>query len=191
MPSGSGSSRSHLRVLAFATCVLLAPACKPELATDALRAVHVAGVRLDPRTDTPVVDLVEDGDAGRSLRIWIGEFEAQSISSALEREPIVRPNPHDLWKDLLEGLEGRVSRALVTELREGTFYAVIEVESRGRSLSIDARPSDAIAVALRTGAPVLVRESLLDGFPEIPDDEGALEIELRRGPRETRESPSL
>jgi bifunctional DNase/RNase len=121
-------------VLALLTCLLLASACKPELANDALRAVHVAGVRLDPRTDTPVVDLVEDGDAGRSLRIWIGEFEAQSIASALEREPIVRPNPHDLWKDLLEILEGRVSRALVTELREGTFYAVIEVESRGRSL---------------------------------------------------------
>ena len=88
-------------------------------------------------------------------------------------------------------MKPRVSRALVTELREGTFYAVIEVESRGRSLSIDARPSDAIAVALRTGAPVLVRESLLDSYPEIPDDESALEIEHRGRPRETRESPSL
>lgn len=189
MRSGSGSSRLQLRVLALVTCVLLAPACKPEVADDALRAVHVGGVRLDPRTDSPVVDLVEDGDGGRSLRIWIGEFEAQSIAIALE--PVVRPNSHDLWKDLLDGLEGRVRRALVTELREGTFYAVIEVESRGRSLSIDARPSDAIAVALRTGAPVLVRESLLDGSPEIPDDEGALDIEHRGRPRETRESPRL
>ena len=106
-------------------------------------------------------NLVEDGDSGAHLRIWIGEFEARSIAQALEREPIVRPNSHDLLKNVLERLDGRVQRILVTELRESTFYALIEVELHGRSLRIDARPSDAIAVALRTGAPVLVAESLL------------------------------
>ncbi len=172
-------------------CALVVFACERVSSEDSLRVVHVEGVALDPRTESPVLSLVEDGEGGRSLRIWIGEFEAGSIARALGREPIVRPNSHDLLKDLLERLEGRVRRTLVTELREGTFYAAIEVESHGRSLVIDARPSDAIAVALRTGAPVLVSESLLEIAIPIPDDESALEIELRARPRESREPPSL
>jgi hypothetical protein len=170
---------------------LLGLACAPRVADETLCAVHVQGVRLDPGTDSPVLQLVEDGDGGRGLRMWIGEFEARSIAQALGREPIIRPNSHDLLKDLLERLEGRVRRTVVTELREGTFYAVIEVESHGRSLVIDARPSDAIAVALRTRAPVLVSESLLVRSLEIPDDEGALEIDLRQHARETPELQSL
>lgn len=170
---------------------LLALACGPSVSDETLRSVHVEGVRLDPATESPVLELVEDGDGGRALRIWIGEFEAQSIARALGREPIIRPNSHDLVKSLLESLDGRVRRTLVTELRDGTFYAVIEVTSHGRSLVIDARPSDAIAVALRTGAPVLVNESLLVRPVEIPNDEAALEIDLEERPRETRERPSL
>jgi len=178
----------------FPSLLLLAVfalACAPRNSDETLRKVHVEGVRLDPRTDSPVLELVEDGDSGRGLRIWIGEFEAQSIAQVLGREPIIRPNSHDLLKNLLERLEGQVRRTLVTELREGTFYAVIEVELHGRSLVIDARPSDAIAVALRTGAPVLVSEALLESPLEIPDDEGALDIDLRERAREIRELPSL
>ena len=173
------------------SCAALALACAPRQADEDLRAVHVEGVRLDPRTDSPVLNLVEDGERGRHLRIWIGEFEARSIAQALERLPIVRPNSHDLLKNVLERLDGQVRRILVTELRESTFYALIEVELHGRSLRIDARPSDAIAVALRTGAPVLVAESLFTSQFEIPEDEGALEIDMRRAPSDSRESPSL
>ncbi|MGH2901391.1 MAG: bifunctional nuclease family protein, partial [Solirubrobacteraceae bacterium] len=64
--------------------------------------------------------MVEDGESGRGLRIWVGEFEAQSIARAMEREPIVRPNPHDLLKEVLERVEGHVLRSLVTEIRNGT-----------------------------------------------------------------------
>jgi hypothetical protein len=183
------SSGSRFRLLV--PIALLGLACMPRISDQTLCEVHVEGVRLDPATDSPVLKLVEDGVGGRGLRIWIGEFEAQSIAQALGGEPVIRPNSHDLLKNLLERLGGRVLRALVTELREGTFYAVIEVELHGRSLLIDARPSDAIAIALRTGAPVLVSESLLVRSPEIPADEGALEIELRERAREPQGLPTL
>jgi len=170
---------------------LLGVACSPSNSDATLRAVHVEGVRLDPRTETSVLNLVEDGGDARALHIWIGEFEAQSIAQALGREPTIRPNSHDLLKNLLERLDGKVRRSLVTELREGTFYAVIEVELRGRTLRIDARPSDAIAIALRMGAPVFVSESLLVRPIDIPDDEEALDIDLREPLRETPEQPRL
>jgi bifunctional DNase/RNase len=179
------------RVPLLLLCPLLALACAPRDSEEELRAVHVEGVQLDPRTDSPVLSLVEDGEDGRHLRIWIGEFEARSIAQALEREPIIRPNSHDLLKNVLERLDGQARRIVVTELRESTFYALIELELQGRSLRIDARPSDAIAVAVRTGAPVLVAESLFTTSLEIPEDERALEIDMRGAPRETRESPRL
>lgn len=179
------------RLAALLSCLPIAAACSPRDAEEELRAVRVEGVRIDPRTETPVLSLVEDGENGRRLRIWIGEFEAGSIAQALEREPIVRPNPHDLLKNVLERLDGQVRRILVTELRDSTFYALIEVELRGRALRIDARPSDAIAVALRTGAPVLVAESLFASSLEIPDDEGALEIDMRPAKSDSPERPSL
>ena len=179
------------RLAALLLCLPLALACGARDAEEELRAVRVEGVRVDPRTETPVLYLVEDGEGGRRLRIWIGEFEARSIAQALEHEPIVRPNSHDLLKNMLERLDGQVRRILVTELRDSTFYALIEVELRGRALRIDARPSDAIAVALRTGAPVLVAESLFASSLEIPDDEGALEIDMRKAKSDSREPPSL
>jgi bifunctional DNase/RNase len=117
-----------------------------------LIGVHVADVRVDPRTASPVVELLEDGASGRSLSIWVGEFEAESIARAMEHEPSARPNPHDLLKNMLDRIHGHVRRTTVTEVHEGTYFAVIELELRGRTVSLDARPSDAIAVALRAGA---------------------------------------
>lgn len=146
---------------------------------DELRSVHVADVHLDPRTSSPVVELLEDGGRGRSLSIWVGEFEAESIARAMDNQPSPRPNPHDLLKNVLDRIHGHVRRTLVNELREGTFFAVIEVELRGRTLSLDARPSDAIAVALRARAPLFVRDSLFAPADEIPDDENAVEIDFR------------
>ena len=179
------------RVLAALLLAAAFHGCAREAPEDALRPVHVAGVRVDPRTESPVVDLVEDGDGGRELPIWIGEYEAQSIVNAINREPAPRPNPHDLLANTIEKLDGHVRRTLVNELRDRTYYAVIELDLHGRTLAIDARPSDAIAVALRTGAPVLVRESLLERALEIPDDEGALDIKAPRTPRESTDAPRL
>lgn len=156
---------------------------------DGLRSVHVADVHLDPRTASPVVELIEDGDKGRSLSIWVGEFEAESIARAMDNQPSARPNPHDLLKNIVDRMHGHVLRTLVTELREGTYFAVIELELRGRTVSLDARPSDAIAVALRAGAPLFVRDSLFQAADEIPDDENAVEIDLRGVPE--RDCPAV
>jgi len=149
--------------------------CSHDPADEHLASVQVAGVHVDPETASPVVELVEQGERGRSLGIWVGEFEAESIARAIEHQPSPRPGPHDLLMSLLEQIHGHVKRTVVTELHEGTYYAVIELELRGRSLRVDARPSDAIAVALRAGAPVMVRDSLFRSV-DIPVDEHALEI---------------
>ena len=158
----------------------LALACGAPVADrDELRSVHVADVHMDPRTESPVVELLEDGDKGRSLSILVGEFEAESIARAMDKQPSPRPNPHDLLKTIVERMHGHVLRTLVTDLRDGTYFAVIELELRGRTVSLDARPSDAIAVALRAGAPLFVRDSLFQPAAQIPDDENAVEIDFR------------
>jgi bifunctional DNase/RNase len=173
------AQRSALAKLHVACALVLLLACGPLRSDDDhLRSVHVAAVRIDPVTSSPLVELVEEGEPGRTLAIWVGEFEAESIERALEHQPSARPNPHDLLKSVFDQIHGHVRRTVVTELRGGTYYAVIELELRGRSLAIDARPSDAIAVALRADAPVLVRDSLFQDV-EIPDDEHALEIHFR------------
>jgi bifunctional DNase/RNase len=172
--------------LRLAFLAALALACSRHGSSEPqLCGVHVAGVRIDPGTSSPIVDLVEDGGDQRSLSIAVGEFEADSIARAIEHEPVVRPNPHDLLKAVLDTIDGHVRRTVVTDLREGTYFAVIEVELRGRTVSVDARPSDAIALALRAGAPVLVRDSLL-GAAELPDDGHALEIDFRAQHRHER-----
>ena len=165
-----------LAALCLPLCVALG--CARSSGDEHFSSVQVAGVRMDPETASPVVELVEEGERGRSLGIWVGEFEAESIARAIQHEPSPRPNPHDLVLSLLDEIHGRVLRTIVTEMHQGTYYAVIELELRGRNLRIDARPSDAIAVALRADAPVLVRDSLLRSAA-IPDDDHALEIDWR------------
>jgi hypothetical protein len=176
-------------LVSVVACTFVALACSARDPLEAeLRSVHVADVHLDPETDSPVVDLVEDGADGRSLSIWVSEFEAESIERAIDHQLGPRPNPHDLVKSVLDKVEGRVRRTLVTELRDGTYFAVIELELHGGTISIDARPSDAIAVALRAGAPMLVRDSLFAERGFDPDGERALEIDWR--PTTTSECPA-
>ena len=184
--------RPAFRSLLSAAAAALALACGARDRADAhLRSVHVAGVRIDPRAEVPIVDLVEDGGAERKLGIWVGEFEADSIARAMAHEPAARPNPHDLLKNLLDSLDAHVRRTVVTELRAGTYFAEIDLELRGRRISIDARPSDAIAIALRAGAPMLVQESLFESA-EPPGDEPSLDIDWRTHfRRETRGAAPL
>jgi bifunctional DNase/RNase len=183
--------RAALGTALLASGLALCLGCVHDPDDEHLASVQVAGVRVDPATSSPVVELVEKGERGRSLGIWIGEFEAESIARAIEHQPSPRPNPHDLLMSVLEQIHGHVKRTVVTELHEGTYYAVIELELRGRSLRVDARPSDAIAVALRAGAPVLVRDTLFRAT-DIPEDEHALEIDWSTQRRsEFRESAPL
>jgi len=160
--------------LALLPCLALALAsCRREAGPVAGSVeVKVDGVGLDPRTDSPVVVLRERSGI-RQLPIWIGTSEAQSIALQLERIEPPRPNTHDLAKRLLAGLDARIERVIVTELRGGTYYAVIVVRNGARLFEVDARPSDAIALGLRMGAPLFVSERLFEdaeGEEEPPGD---------------------
>jgi len=126
---------------------------------DAHIAVRVESVAVDAETRGPVVILQELAGT-RRLPIWIGHPEAASIDHRLRERRTVRPNSHDLAKRLIDGLGGEVTRVVVTELTGGIYYARIVLTNSGNSIEIDARPSDAIALALRTGAPLFVTEPL-------------------------------
>jgi bifunctional DNase/RNase len=128
-------------------------------------AVQVDSVVLDERVGSPVVVLLER-EGERSLPIWIGLAEAQSIAAEMEKVRPERPNTHDLATRLIQGLQGEVERVVVTELRGGTYYATIFLRAHGRSIEVDSRPSDAIAIALRTGAPLFARDDLLSSDGE-------------------------
>ena len=132
-------------------------------------AVRVAGVALDESANSPVV-ILEELDGARRLLIWIGLSEAHSIAARLAAETPPRPNSHDLAQRLIETLDGRVERVVVTALRDGIYYARIDLVHDGRTLPIDARPSDAIAIALRLAAPLFVHEALFEtsGFDVGP-----------------------
>lgn len=120
----------------------------------------VGGVTLDPVTKTPVVLLKDEGE-DVMLPIWVGLLEATAMATELEGVKMARPMTHDLLKKVVEEVGASVSRIIVTDLRENTFYAEIELEMGGRLHSLDARPSDAISLALRTGCPIFVSREVL------------------------------
>ena len=120
--------------------------------------------------DVPVV-ILEEEDGGRVLPIWIGAAEARSIAVQIGERSAERPNSHDLARRLIEQLDGEVVRVVVTELKGGTYYAVLSVRSNGVVHEVDSRPSDAIAIALRTAAPIFVRENLLEASEESEESE--------------------
>lgn len=178
----------RIRGLALLLSLLVA-ACgreaTPNVASDV--AVDVASVAFDPRAQSPVLILTER-QGTRRLPIWIGAAEARSIAQRLDDVSLPRPNTHDLARRLVEGLDGVVQRVTVTDLRDGTYYAVIALQRNGRDVEIDARPSDAIALALRAAAPVFVREKLFEAVQyelEKPDD-----AETERQARRTRTPPA-
>jgi len=122
---------------------------------------------------SPVIVLEEEGGP-RRLPIWIGIAEAHSIALQMEDRHLPRPNTHDLARSVIRGMHGRVARVVVTELRGGTYYAILNLDVGGEQVEVDARPSDAIAIALRDGAPIFVRETLfrqVDASDESEDAE--------------------
>lgn len=123
--------------------------------------VAVRSVRLDPDAGSPVVELVEKSGAGRQLPIWIGPFEAQAIVVELEGVRPPRPLTHDLMRELVEALHGQLERVVVHQLVEGTYHARVElVRAGGAHVTLDARPSDALALALRLHRPIFVDEAV-------------------------------
>ena len=120
----------------------------------------IRGLMVDPVTNTPIV-ILKDVGGDSVLPIWVGVPEAQAIAREMEKVSTPRPMTHDLIKNVLTGLETQVHKVVVTELREDTFYAVIWLERGGEAISIDSRPSDALALALRVDCPIFVEEIVL------------------------------
>jgi len=123
--------------------------------------VTVYGVSFDVTSKQPIV-LLKEEDKNRFLPIWIGHPEAAAILMKLQGAELPRPMTHDLLASIIDQLSGRVLRILVTELRESTFYAIVELEAGGEEIHIDSRPSDAIALAVRTNSPIFASSELLD-----------------------------
>jgi bifunctional DNase/RNase len=122
--------------------------------------MKVLRLMMDPVTNMPIV-ILKDVGSDTVLPIWVGVPEANAIALEIEKVATPRPLTHDLIKNVLMGLETVVHKVVVTELKEDTFYAVIWLEREGRVISIDSRPSDALAVALRVDCPIFVEEQVL------------------------------
>jgi uncharacterized protein len=124
--------------------------------------MKIKGLMIDPITNMPII-VLRDDDGQRLLPIWVGVFEANAIALQIENVQTPRPMTHDLLKNVISDLEGIVDRIVVCDLRDNTFYARIHIRAQNRDLTIDARPSDAIALALRTEARIFVEESVITG----------------------------
>jgi bifunctional DNase/RNase len=132
--------------------------------------MELVGIEMERPPNIPCLVLREAEGAGRILPIFIGSPEATAIALALEEVETPRPMTHDLMKDVLDELGARIERVTVTELRDATFYAEIVLSSAGSVHSVSARPSDAVALAVRFGAPVFAEEGVLDEAGRAPDE---------------------
>jgi len=136
----------------------------------------IKGLMVDPVTNMPII-ILRDEAGQRVLPIWVGIFEANAIALQIENVTTPRPMTHDLLRNIIHDLDASVQKIVVSDLRDNTFYAVIHLSVRGEPVLVDARPSDAIALALRAKAPIFVEESVIDNAkalespPERADSE--------------------
>ena len=137
--------------------------------------MSLAGVRLELPTNSPIV-LLREASGERYLPIWIGQNEAAAIAIALQGVVTPRPMTHDLLKNVITDLDGVVERIVVCDLRENTFYARIHIRSQQKALTVDARPSDAIALALRTEAKIFVEESVITGAQGVEASKESMDV---------------
>jgi uncharacterized protein len=122
--------------------------------------MKIRGLMMDPVTNMPIV-VLKDVSSDTVLPIWVGIYEANAIALEIEKVTTPRPMTHDLIKNVLTGLEAQVHKVVVSELRDDTFFAVIWLERQGNVVSVDSRPSDALALALRVDCPIYVDEDVL------------------------------
>ena len=122
--------------------------------------MSIKGLMVDPITNMPIV-ILKDKMGERILRIWVGLFEANAIALQIENVSTPRPMTHDLLRNIITDLDGRVDRIVVSDLKDNTFFAIIHLTVRGERVAVDARPSDAIAIALRADAPVFANEAVM------------------------------
>ena len=140
------------------------------------REFKIKGLIMDPFTNSPIV-ILQSLEKNTLLPIWVGIFEANAIALQIERIDTPRPLTHDLIKNILLQLEANVDKIVVTDLQENTFYAVIHLRMNGDHITIDSRPSDAIALALRTDAPIYVTEEVINNSRNISLEKENLDSE--------------
>jgi bifunctional DNase/RNase len=126
-----------------------------------LHKVNIAGMTMDPASNTPIIILKSEKD-DRAVPIWIGLLEATAIASAIQNIKFDRPMTHDLFKNFVVSMDMSVSKIEVCDLKDNTFFAKIYFISESKTFTMDARPSDAIAIALRFKAPIYVEESVIE-----------------------------
>jgi uncharacterized protein len=138
----------------------------------------VAGITLDPTNNMPIV-ILKDVENKVAIPIWIGLVEASAIATEIEGVELARPMTHDLLKSVLETLGGKLDHIAVSDLRDNTFYALLFIERGDEMLKIDSRPSDAIALALRTRSDLFVAQKVIDNSQQL--DAEALKSILKKG----------
>jgi uncharacterized protein len=126
----------------------------------------IKGLMVDPITNMPIV-ILRDKDGQKVLPIWVGIFEANAIALQIENVATPRPMTHDLLRNVITDLHATVQKVVVCDLQENTFYALIYLSLNGDTVAIDARPSDALALALRTRAPIFVEEAVIDNAKTV------------------------
>ena len=142
--------------------------------------MKIRGLMVDPVTNTPIV-ILRDTSGNSILPIWVGVYEANAIALEIEKVTTPRPMTHDLIKNLLTGVEATVHKVVVSELKDETFYAVIWLEQNGELISVDSRPSDALALALRLDCPIYVKEQVLQSSRSAANiSDKVTDEELRR-----------
>jgi uncharacterized protein len=141
--------------------------------------MKIRGLLMDPVTNTPIV-ILRDSGSETVLPIWVGVYEANAIALEIEKVSTPRPMTHDLIKNVLAGLDARVHKVVVTELKDDTFYAVIWMEREGKIISVDSRPSDALALALRVDCPIFVEEEVLKTSKKATATSETTSEELRK-----------
>lgn len=139
--------------------------------------VRIRGLMMDPATNMPIV-VLKDVASDTVMPIWVGIFEANAIAIEIEKLSAPRPMTHDLTKNLIHNLNGSLEKVVITELRDDTFFAVLWMRQENEAITVDARPSDAIALALRADCPIYVSEQVMQsaklnttGPPEGPTAE--------------------
>jgi bifunctional DNase/RNase len=128
--------------------------------------MSIKGLMVDPITNMPII-ILRDKEGQRVLPIWVGIFEANAIALQIENISTPRPMTHDLLRNVIQDLKASVQKIVVCDLQENTFYALIYLSLNGDTLAIDARPSDAIALALRTRAPIFVEDTVIDNAKPV------------------------
>ncbi len=142
--------------------------------------MQIRGLMIDPETHMPIV-ILKDVASDALLPIWVGIFEANAIAMELEKMATPRPMTHDLLRNMARGLNAVVRKVVVSELRDETFYAVIWMEQSGETVTMDARPSDAIALALRWDCPIFASRAVLDNAKQVAEGpQNANSEEMRR-----------